>query len=154
MEPNPRRIPPFGLALIFSGIFLLIAWAILFFGFHVAGGPSKNAPITDLSANQIPSALPQDVVIEKDAQIIHSYVAAMSGGKSQATIIYSTNTALATVVIEYEKYFANGGWTVFIPASSGSNNTTITAKKGTTSLSVQISEKGTNASLVSVNSVQ
>ncbi len=100
---------------------VLAAGAVLFklHGLKTAPGGHKEQPgkqffgnITDLPAKQLPSDLPKDIIIEKDATVIHSYTATTPQNKQQSTVVYSTIKSPSSVIYDYTNYFFKNDWAV------------------------------------------
>ncbi|HEY4516276.1 MAG TPA: hypothetical protein VJH67_03770 [Candidatus Paceibacterota bacterium] len=68
--------------------------------------------ILPLSNEEIPSDLPQDIVLDKDAVILSSYTSKTEDGKTQSTISYSSNLTLKAINNLYAKYFLDNNWEV------------------------------------------
>ena len=97
--------------------FPIVAAAVLIIGagtFLYVQKPPKAVPsnnITDLPIGQIPPAMPQDIILAKDANVIHSYTEVDKGGQQKSTIIYSA-PKMGDILAQYRDYLTKNGWQI------------------------------------------
>lgn len=73
---------------------------------------NNSGSMTMLPENQIPSAIPQDIVIDKNAKIVSNYTGVTAEGKAQSTLVYSSQESSSQLITTYIQYFSKNGWRV------------------------------------------
>lgn len=123
-------------------------------GKNRAQTPAYINSIKDLPTTEVPPALPQDIVLAKDAQVVHSYTGINPQGQQQSTFIYTTTESLKTMTQAYTDYFTKNDWvSQAIKGTSAKNlpvSTTILGTKSGETVTVLLVMQATST-LVSAN---
>ena len=116
------------LVLVAFFVIAALAYAAYKYGW-LAGKNSKNsqqAPkavlstIKDLPESEIPPEMPLDIILPKNAQIVHVYTAKLTNGNIQSTLIFSTDnpSATSTIFSDYLNYLAKNHWALLVGVAS------------------------------------
>ncbi len=71
--------------------------------------PSNNS-IKDLPVTEVPPGIPKDIILPKDANVLHSFTAVTGDGQNQSSLIYTTTEL--NLIRAYIEYFAKNGWAI------------------------------------------
>ena len=93
----------------------------------------------EVPKSQAPAGFPSDLPIEKGAVLTQNFEADTSVGQHQATRQFESKKTVSENYALYADYFKTSGWTV-LAKSPGDTLSTIAAKKGEGSLTVNISK--------------
>jgi hypothetical protein len=75
-----------------------------------APGITQSNVIKDLPPSQVPPAMPQGIVLAKDAKVLHSYTAVTPQGMAQSTLLYETKESPGLLLQKYTQLFLKNGW--------------------------------------------
>ncbi|HVN26365.1 MAG TPA: hypothetical protein VMT99_01800 [Candidatus Paceibacterota bacterium] len=100
-----------GLAIVAIAVLLVFDWRPASHP-SMTGNAAPTGTPTFAPQGQLTPQFPQELVLDKDAQVISSYSATYSPTVHEYSAVWNTSTSLATLRADYKNYFTSNGWTV------------------------------------------
>lgn len=98
---------------IWTVVGLAAAAALLVFvQYHPPRKPLLKVDTYTVAPTDLPTLIPADMPIEKDAPILENYAATVVDGRLQSTRTYESALDINESYKQYQEYFTAHGWTV------------------------------------------
>lgn len=133
-----------------TGALILVAVVILVgIGIYAVVNSSKNSAalsvnpkVTFASEGQVAAGIPKELILEPQAAIIESYVAA-----GQSTVEWNSSSSIDALFNEYQNYFLNNNWNIVNEVATPSNVRGIYANQNAASANVTMVAQGSGSQI-------